>query len=309
MNAGSQTRDIHCRPSNVAAVIVTYNPDLTRLNRLVSQLAFQVGLTVVIDNASEDSIREGMSQSFLAQVEHHWLKKNEGIAAGQNKGIAIAFDKGCDAVVFFDQDSVIEDGLIDHLLSEMNDPGVGVTAPVFYDETRGFGYPVVNILPSGRREKYRPENIIKSLDVSVVISSGMMVRRSVLEVVGLMDERLFIDYVDTEWCLRSASKGFGVRVNPLAYMRHSIGDTSFELGKFQFPVHSPARRYYRIRNAIFLLRLPHVPKLMAARESIFCLIHQLILIVSQKHKMDYVFYYFKAARDGVFGVMGPLKSR
>lgn len=61
----------------------------------------------------------------------------------------------------------------------------------------------------------------------------MLIRRSVFERVGVLDERLFIDYVDTEWCLRCAAQGITVRIIPAASMTHSIGDKSPSLAGFQ----------------------------------------------------------------------------
>lgn len=137
----------------------------------------------------------------------------------------------------------------------------------------------------------------------------MLVRCSVFEQVGMLDERLFIDYVDTEWCLRCAALGIAVRVNPSAVMTHSIGDKSIRLAGFRVPVHSPLRRYYRVRNAFHLLRMNHVPALMALREVVFGLIHQLILIAVERKRWDYLAFYFRAVRDGLTGVFGPFKSR
>lgn len=294
---------------HITAVIVTYNPTMPRLQALLTQLLAQVANVVVVDNASSAEVQSALSGLHLERLTVHCLDENSGIAAGQNAGLRLGFQQGCDAVVFFDQDSTIGDDFIATLSEGLVDPQVGVVAPVFYDEQRGFGYPLVDILPSGRRRKYLPEILSGPVDISVAISSGMLIRRSVFERVGLLDERLFIDYVDTEWCLRCAAQGIAIRIIPTASMTHSIGDKSLSFAGFRVPVHSPVRRYYRIRNAFHLLRMNHVPKLMAVREVVFGLIHQIILIAFESKPKDYLFYYFKAVRDGVAGVYGPIKIR
>lgn len=294
---------------NLAAVIVTYNPHVPRLQELLERLLAQAAYVVVVDNASSAAVREALAQLRFDGLAVQCLDENTGIAAGQNVGLLLAFEQDCDTVVFFDQDSRIDDGFIATLSAGLSDPQVGIVAPVFYDEQQGFGYPLVDILPSGRRRKYLPENLTGPIDISVAISSGMLIRRSVFERVGLLDERLFIDYVDTEWCLRCAAQCIAIRVIPTATMTHSIGEKSLSFAGFRVPVHSPVRRYYRIRNVFHLLRLGHVPRLMAMREVLFGLVHQLILIAFEPGRRDYLFYYFKAVRDGIAGVYGPIKIR
>lgn len=296
-------------PAKIVSVIVSYNPVLQRLEALIRQLRDQMVQVVVVDNASNEEVRADLLKLRIEGLEIDALNHNAGIAAAQNNGIQLAFKAGCDAVIFFDQDSAIGPGFVSTLVQGMCDSRVGIAAPVFYDEEKDFGYPLVDILPTGRRRKYAPEKLKRPIDISVAISSGMLVRRSVLEAVGLMDERLFIDYVDTEWCLRCAARQISVRVIPLATMKHSIGEKSLVFAGLRVPVHSPLRRYYRIRNAFHLMRMGHVPALMAGRELVVGLIHQLIIILSQPHRWEYFIYYIRAVRDGIFGVFGPYQPR
>ena len=149
--------------------------------------------------------------------------------------------------------------------------------------------------------------MLSPVDISVVISSGTMVKSEVFSVVGLMDEKLFIDYVDTEWCLRCAKHGISIRVDPSIVMIHSIGDYSIKLFSFNIPIHSPVRRYYRIRNSLYLLRLSHVPKILAIREVIFSIVHQIIIIAISRDRKNYVSALFRAVFDGLANKNGKLK--
>lgn len=55
----------------------------------------------------------------------------------------------------------------------------------------------------GLRKKVFPSKVNARLEVSCVISSGMSVKKKTLDMVGGMKDELFIDYVDTEWCMRA----------------------------------------------------------------------------------------------------------
>jgi len=61
------------------------------------------------------------------------------------------------------------------------------------------------------------------IETDYVVSSGALIPLAVLDQVGMMDESLFIDYVDSEWGLRAKSRGhlsFGICA---AQMVHCLG--------------------------------------------------------------------------------------
>jgi rhamnosyltransferase len=101
--------------------------------------------------------------------------------------------------------------------------------------------------------------------VPEAIQTGFVISRECLETVGLFDERLVIDCVDTEYCLRVRDHGFRIAVARGTDIRHSIGRRA-ELRPFGVPLrhrrtgriatyqyHSPFRRYYIARNNIDLI--------------------------------------------------------
>lgn len=281
--------------SRIFAIIVTFNGDWDNVARLTSGLVDDGIAYVVVDNGSAD-------QEALRSMNTVFLGENLGIAAAQNVGIQHCLEQGADVIVFFDQDSEIKPGFIAALVRPILENAASITAPVFYDAKKGFGYPIVRFSRFGFRTKFRPDAMRAPIVTNVVISSGSAVAVKVFRAVGLMNADLFIDYVDTEWCLRCYSKGFSVLVDPAVRMEHSIGDTTIVIGRFKIPVHSPLRRYYRIRNSFLLLRLPHVPKILVFREILFSLAHQLVLILVSEKRLAYVKY-------GFFGVVHGMANR
>jgi rhamnosyltransferase len=288
------------KKNNTCAIIVTYNPEVNRVNQLIKQLNEQDVDAVIVDN-SPDIIE------FFSDKQYIWLGGNKGIATAQNKGLDKVIADEYKYVIFFDQDSNIQAGFISALLEPMVTNDYEVCAPVFFDEKKGFEYAITDIKPSGLRRKIFSVDKTKSFTTSVAISSGTIVKSSLFSKVGAMDERLFIDYVDTEWCLRCSEFGVKVNVIPTAKMLHSIGDKSVQFLNFRVPVHSPYRRYYRVRNSIHLLRYSHVPKLMALREIFFSCIHSLILISTQPKKLEYAKYFIYALLDGLRNIWGKCK--
>lgn len=283
----------------ICAIVVTYNPSFENLLSLIAKLSDQQCDVLLVDNS------EHMIDDLVERVTYYkWLGGNKGIAVAQNIGIKESLKGKYPFTIFFDQDSNIADNFIRTLLKPMSCNDYEICAPIFYDEKHGFEYAITDVKSNGKRKKIYSNGKNEIFTSSVVISSGTLVRTEIFNTVGMMDDGLFIDYVDTEWCLRCFSKNILVHIIPQAKMIHSIGDNSFNFFGFTVPVHSPMRRYYRVRNSIHLLRYKHVPKLLALREITFCIIHSILLILNQRNKRDYLYSFLVGVRDGILNVRG-----
>ena len=293
------------KKNNICAIIVTFNPDVKRVYELAIGLKKQNCDFIIVDNSTERHV-------FWSKIEsssYIWLKANKGIAEAQNVGIAECLKRDYRYIIFFDQDSKIDEHFISLLNAPMELYKYRICAPVFFDEKKGFQYAIIDIKENGSRIKHFVSDKSTVFTTSTAISSGTMVSADVFNQVGVMDSTLFIDYVDTEWCLRCFSHGIKIHIIANARMTHSIGDKSFNLLGFCIPVHNATRRYYRVRNAIHLFRYHHVPKLLAIREFFFSLVHTFILILTQEEKRGYIYSFFNAVSDGVRNVKGENPRR
>ncbi|OTG56122.1 rhamnosyltransferase [Acinetobacter sp. ANC 4204] len=284
----------------IYAVIITFNPNVDNVSKLAQSLLLQNVNVVVVDNNSKNK----SDLNSLMSTHSIMLSDNVGIAKAQNVGIDYAEENNAEYVVFFDQDSSIPDNYIDDLISdykqlEIQGLKIGAIGPRFIDERFGFYYKTVNITKHGFREKMDVSSIDYPKHSALLISSGSLVSVETLKSIGLMRENYFIDYVDTEWCIRAEANGYKNYVSSKASMMHTIGDDVLQFKYFNVPVHSPFRRYYRVRNAYYMYREPHVPKLLAIREIIFNLVHQLILILFISKKKEYIASYLRGVKDGI----------
>ncbi|AOW79004.1 hypothetical protein A3Q34_06080 [Colwellia sp. PAMC 20917] len=237
-----------------------------------------------------------------------FLGENKGIATAQNVGIDYCLEQDADIIVFFDQDSVISERFIEKLIAPILNENENIVAPTFVDAEKGFIYPIVSVSKFGLRTKIIPSKNSASFYTNTAISSGTAVKTSVFNIVGKMLDNLFIDYVDTEWCLRCHHAGIKVLILPDNQMIHSIGDKSFNVLGFTVPVHSAYRRYYRVRNSFVMLRLKHIPIFLGIREVTFSIIHQLLLVITQKGKRkEYIKYGAIGLLHGIKGSKGKLE--
>jgi rhamnosyltransferase len=263
--------------ASVSAIVITFNPDLVTFETILAAICPQVDRLVIVDNGSKQAVMDGLEQLALR---HGCLLK----ALGENLGIATAQNRGIEAineyvrgesadshfVLFLDHDSIPAGNMVQCLLDadarrRARGDSVGGVGPVTVDKRTGTA---ARFMREGRfwlkREKC-PDDV-PELSVDFLISSGTLTRLDVLHDVGGMNDGLFIDHVDTEWCLRALARGYTLYAARDAVLTHSLGDEVVEVWSGRWRevfVHSPVRDYYASRNSVLLLR--HVPMSFAWR--------------------------------------------
>lgn len=242
---------------SIAAIIVTFNPDIDQLGKLVKNLQSQLVSVVVVDNKSDADISDFIDKldypvSFVS------LDQNYGIAKAHNIGIKIAREDNFKYVLLMDQDSIPAMDMVDVLYAEAEkkiQAGVKLACvgPRYEDPRQKNPPPFISIegLRHIRHACSCSGDVIK---VDYLISSGSLIPVSTLNIVGGMREELFIDYVDIEWGLRAQSHGFTSFGLCGAYMQHDLGDNPKVFFGRKIPIHSPLRHYYHFRNAIWLYK-------------------------------------------------------
>jgi rhamnosyltransferase len=246
--------------NGVCAIIVSYRPDNARLAQVLSTLRGTVDGVVLVDNASAE-LDEARLRAACPALVLKRLESNRGIAAAQNEGIALARQRQSRYVLFLDQDSLPNPAMVSNLreaLEKLQAGGervacVGPRVRLPGGESLS-GFSRLGWL--GLRSVACPtENA--AVECDFLLSSGSLVPLEVIERVGGMEEALFIDQVDTEWCLRARSMGYRVFGACGAIMEHRLGEAHSRiwLGRWRYlPRHRPFRYYYIFRNSLLLFR-------------------------------------------------------
>ncbi|MBN3789899.1 glycosyltransferase family 2 protein [Burkholderia sp. Ac-20353] len=253
----------------VAAVIVTYNPDPLTLGAMLDALRSQVDRIVIVDNGSQPAVA-GPLAALAAQYDcvFDTLGENAGIATAQNRGIERVRRLYDDVprerqyVLLLDHDSIPAAGMVARLVAtdrQLRARGVrvGAVGPVSVDRRTGTH---ARFIVAGRFWLNRvpvADDGDAALRVDFLIASGTLVRGDVFDAVGGMDERLFIDHVDTEWCLRAVHRRYALFAVREAFLEHSLGDEVIPIWlgrRREVFVHSPVRDYYMCRNTLLVLR-------------------------------------------------------
>ncbi|SBT08351.1 Rhamnosyltransferase [Candidatus Accumulibacter aalborgensis] len=301
---------------DVVAVVVTYDPTPDILLPVLEAAARQVSAIIVVDNASKQSPHDRIamvSRNLGAEVEVLIQTNNRGLGFGYNLGIERAQLRAAAFVLLLDQDSELEFGAVARLRAahiELAQQGLMAAAvgPRYRDAGDGSLSEFVRV--GGCRFKRIPcEAGRRTVNTDFLISSGSLMPMAALEAVGMMDEGLFIDHIDTEWCFRARSLGFGVFGVCDAVMRHSLGERRMAIWFLRWrkvPVHPSFRYYYIFRNSILLRHRPYMP--IKWRHADLSRLFQMVFFFGLlvPNRLANMRMMWRGLRDGLKGVTGKL---
>ena len=228
----------------IAAVVTAYHPD-ERLLAVVESVQASCAEIVVVDNTpdGEPSTADKVATTDTLAVLRPGV--NRGLAHALNLGVS-RLSRGTEAVIFLDQDSVLDPDVIPRLAEHLaSDPTVGIATPAPWDVVHERFYETF----SGRHGDVS--------DRAISITSGMMIRRGLLESVGEFREDFFVDYADLEYSLRVRRTGARIIQDKRLKLPHSIGErrTHAFLGMRVAVTHkAPWRDYWQLRNGLITIR-------------------------------------------------------
>ena len=292
----------------IGAVIVTYHPDIVQLQQLIERVQPQVETVVLVDNTP------GINQPWHALVKQSFSVelipkiRNSGIAAAQNDGIRYLQQRACQFVLFLDQDSLPDIDMVSKLMiaycniaqMKLQIGGIG---------PRSFISKINQEIPFIKQDRLdyanRSHNSeIKLVPVTYLISSGTLVPIANFEVIGLMREDLFIDYVDIEWCLRAQHHGYQLFGVYEAKMQHDLGDEPMQVFGRIFFTHNPLRHYYLIRNAIAMYKLPNIKLSWKIKDAFKLSIKVMIYCIFCHPRWQHVKMMCYGFKDGIQNRLG-----
>ena len=231
-------------PNSIYAVFVSYNPQSSFVQN-VQSLLDQGARVILVDNGSDaESLANLRAFDQDRQVITILNQNNLGIATALNQGIREALALGADWLFTFDQDSLAPHNFVEAMTTA-------------WAELEAQGVPLGCLGPSWGLSVSREKEELKGSDYSFpdyLISSGMLIRNSLVREIGFFRDDYFIDYVDVEFCLRCRDHRLQIAQFAGVQLVHHLGNTQEHLfigNKIQATHHNYIRRYYITRNRIF----------------------------------------------------------
>lgn len=276
----------------IAAVTVLYNPQADVLENLKSYL-HKVDKLFLVDNS--DISNQGMFSELknLAQIEYIFNNENLGIATALNIGCEAALKEGYNWVLTMDQDSKIIELPEDFREKLAENNQTAVYYPTYLINGEPFKYQI--------RENGNP---------LVVMSSGNFIELEAFTTVGGFEDKLFIDYVDFDYCLKLKSSGFELEEIEGYKIAHELGKSTVK-NLFLFKVlstnHPVLRRYYITRNKLYMLQKYKNVTAFYDKEKSTLLKEIIKIILFEDQKFQKLKIMYRAYKDFKMNNFGKIK--
>jgi GT2 family glycosyltransferase len=213
---------------------------------------------LVLDNASSDGSIDAIRADFPdAHVVE--LSENLGYAGNNNVGIRMALDAGAEWVLVLNEDVVLASDAISRMVEVgESDRSCGIVGPLVYhsDEPARI-QSAGGLLGRDWVSRHRGQNetdrgqFVDAQQVEWISGCAVMVRKEVVEQVGMLDERFFYYWEETEWCLRARRAAWKIWVAPRAKVWHKGVRSDYRP--------SPDVTYYWARNWLLMLSKHNAP--------------------------------------------------
>jgi GT2 family glycosyltransferase len=230
----------------LSIVIVNFNAKkfleecLTSIYVETNQIPFDVW---VVDNHSEDTTVPMVRQNFphVNLIEN---KENVGFAKANNQAI-----KKCtgDYILLLNPDTLVLQNAVEKMVDFMDaNPTVGICGGKVLNEDRTLQLACRRSIPAPKVAFFRfiglsklfPKNRLfakynltyidsnEAHEVDAVSGSFLMIRRKVIEEIGLLDDQFFMYGEELDWCFRAKKAGLAVMYYPDAEIVHYKGECS-----------------------------------------------------------------------------------
>ncbi|WP_440712143.1 glycosyltransferase family 2 protein [Gordonia sp. FQ] len=304
--------------TRVIGVVAAFEPG-PELVEVVRAAIPQVASLIVVDDGSPSLRTEptGPARRALdvcADLGATVLENpaNRGIAHTLNRGVRRALDEGADAVLTLDQDTHLDDDYLERAVAHLH-------------LAAGLGLTRVTVSPARINDDVAPFWFAeKGLTLAFEpIQSGLVITRGLFEEIGLFEEELFIDCVETEFYLRARAHGGHALIVPGTRIVHRLGTPARWVpprllravlrgcgAGIEFSEDAPFRHYYIARNRLTLYRR------YGAAEPLWCAVSiakdtlsrgRAMLIGS--HRMRRVYLSAAGARAALRGETGKIPPR
>lgn len=296
----------------ICTIIVTYNPNLTDFSTVLDSHT-QTGdnEVIVVDNGSHNNaeILKIVNAKKFSIIS---LQENMGIGYAQNIGIKSAKIKGGKYIILFDQDTIVTpnyaESILEYYKEISKDEKVATIGPNYYDAKTNEVYPQI-VLNGIKLNKIFPKPEHGNFTfVSFIIASGSFYDIDIFDEVGVMDEKLFIDCVDIEWCFRAFKKGYKTYVCNKLMISHTIGDQRKKSLGREISIHAPIRKYYMARNNILLIRKNSIPVSYKIRKLFGIPLYMSLYLYDVGFAKEYVKFIFNGLKDGIIGKDGKYEK-
>ncbi len=250
---------------NVSIIILNWNGKNDTIECLESlkKITYPNYTVIVVDNGSEGDDIDLLRKKFGDYIHVIENDKNYEFAEGNNIGIRYALRKGTSYILLLNNDTVVDPGFLNELIKiAESDKQIGMVGPkiYFYDtpDKIWFTHQTIDLW----RCKIQNVGLGESdggqynslQEVDCISGCAMLVKREIIEKVGMLDPGYLSYYEDTDWCIRIKKNGYKMVYVPKARLWHKGSSSTGGTGGGCNSYGSLFRAQRRGRNRLLLMR-------------------------------------------------------
>lgn len=238
----------------VSIILVNYNgaEDTIDCVESIEKQEYKNYEIIVVDNCSTDDSLDKISQ-LQDRVILLTAKENNGFSAGNNIGIEYAINHGADYVLLLNNDTVVSQSFLTEMIMEAYcRPTAVITGTIYYEKKRQCiwyaGGSFSEVTARTCHWNIGSENAIlpkEAKEVTFISGCEMLIPKSVIEIVGMLDEDYFLYAEDIDYCARTRRAGFSLVYVPSSVIYHKVSASTSKI--------SYATQYYSVRNRRILI--------------------------------------------------------
>lgn len=288
----------------VATIVLNWNKphDTILCLKSLRTLTYPNHQVLVIDNGSQDNSLELLSEFIQSDPQITLLPTgdNLGFSGGINYGIASALQTDTDYFWLLNNDTEVDPHCLSALikgLEESPQAAIAGSRVLLYDPINVLWHAGAAFAPLTGQPRHRgmgaPGNdpqYLQNAFVEYVTGCSLLISRSAIEQVGVLDDRFYLYYEEADLCYRVRDRGWQILYVADSILWHRVAGSSTGL---------PARTYYEVRNRLLFTR-KHRP--LALSTVLAYLIFQEILKPWLKGKTQ-------TARSGFAGLVDFLRGK
>lgn len=236
------------------SVVVTFNRKeklIEAINCLINQTQ-KPNKIIIVDNHSTDGTTELLNKEGLLDnelIDYHVLPENIGGAGGYSKGIQFANEEGYNWLSLSDDDSMFQPDFVEKIITASKEnPEIGCfTGTVQYEdgEIQELHRRKVSDWSIAKMKFVPTSSYSDNFETDIFSFVGCVIKKDIIEKIGLPRQDFFIWYDDIEYSLRirKYSKILNISDARVVHKTPNIKPNSKEVKR-------DWRNYYGIRNGI-----------------------------------------------------------
>lgn len=220
----------------VAIIVVNWNrrDDTLECLESLAKISYSNCRIILVDNGSTDGSVEAVRQRFPG-VKIIEAGENLRFAGGNNLGLKDVLTEGDDYCLLLNNDTTVDPDFLSAVIdSAQSDERVGLVGPKILYHHRsdiiwfagGILKPAWGYVRHYGLRQLDDGRFDERLTVSFLTGYCLLIRRQLLEKIGLLDEGYYLYSEDADYCLRASKAGYRLIYDPKARIYHKVSQST-----------------------------------------------------------------------------------